>query len=191
MRYTTAVLLWLIAALSQAADAELDLATLLENQSCDRVWADAGFSIDVLRRSFPVPRGFRFVGVERDLVVFRRTLGSSDEVIDRFRKDRDTMVQEEILRLNRERASITYGEKADIVLGDTGVTRQVAEVRWSGLDVFFWTSVGGSIVTTKTYQAVVQDEDEDYQIAITALDLGLLSKVVGCSKSLEGAVLGE
>ena len=189
MRYTTVVLLWLTAALSQAADAELDLATVLENQSCDGVWTDAGFSMDVLRRSFPVPRGFRFVGVERGLVVFRRTPGSSDEVIDRFHKDRDTTLQEEILRLNRERASITYGEKADIVLGDTGVTRQVATLQWSGLNVFFWTSVGGSIVTTKTYQVVVQDED--YQIAVTALDPGLISKVVGCSKSLEGAVLEE
>lgn len=182
MRYTTIVLLCLTTPLSQAADTEHDLATLLETQSCDRVWADAGFSIDVLSRSFPVPRGFRFVGIERELIVFRRMPNSSSEITSRLPDDGDMTLQEKAVWLNRERASIAYGEKTEIVLGDTGAAREVMVLQWNGLDFFLWMSMGGGIVTTITYQAVVQKKDGSDQIAITTFDLGLVSSIVGCSK---------
>ena len=181
IRYRTMMLLAFVAATLQAAEPERDLATLLDTQSCDRAWTDAGFILDVLNRSFPVPRGFRFVGVERNLVVFRRKPIVTGEIIGRSHNDGDASLQEKSLALNGQRASIAYGEKRDIVLSDTGVSREVTALPWDGLDIFFWTSEGGNIVNTKTYQAVVQVQDNDYQMAITTFDQGLISSIIGCS----------
>lgn len=182
MRYKTILLLSSIIATSQAAGSDRDLAALLNSQSCDGVWDNVAFSMDVLSRSFPVPRGFRFVGIESDSIVFRRTLNHSDEIASQLDKNVDATLQQKTFSLNQKLASITYGEKRDIVLGSTGVERDVTVLQWNGLDIFLWSSVGGSVVETKTYQAVVQAKDMDYQIGVAALDLGLVSELIGCSE---------
>lgn len=70
MRYKTILLLSSIATVSQAGESERDLVALLNSLSCESVWHDAAFSMDVLSRSFPIPRGFRFVGIENNLSFF-------------------------------------------------------------------------------------------------------------------------
>lgn len=102
--------------------------------------------------------------------------------MSRIHKDGDATLKMKTLSLNREFASITYGEKGNIVLGNTGVKREIATLQWNGLDIFFWTSMGGNIVETKTYQAVMQVKDDSYQVGITTFDLGLVSSLIGCSK---------
>ena len=181
-RYRLILLFCPIATVSQADELAQEFVALLNTQSCERVWNEAGFSLDVLGRSFPVPRGFRFVGLERNQIVFRRTIQNTSKALKQIPNEADVPLRDKVLSLTREFALITYEEKRDIVLGDTGVSRQVTALQWNGLDIYFWISEGGRIVATRTHQAVIRVQNDNFEVGIAAMDIGLLGSLIGCSR---------
>lgn len=164
---------------TQAASGEVEFETLLEATDCASKSQETVMEMKVLGRSFPLPAGYNFYGLDLGEAVFGLDPDPDPVKVSGDSNGHDPGATiDSVKRKAAQSADVYYSSDRDQPNGPPGFK----VIAWQGLTVYYKAQQGGHAVQDIVHQAVIYATEGTGRLSFTAGSPQLIADIVACVK---------